>query len=112
MSLTTKPSYIRFTKLATPFAFAAMLLSLPFNPVHAEGACSPAPNIDNTPQEVVKTVIDALRDNDQNNTGIATVFCFASPTNKSSTGPLERFTAMITNGYGEMLTTLTTTLKR
>ena len=36
-------------------------------------------------------------------TGISTVFCFASPSNKSSTGPIDRFTAMITKGYSEML---------
>jgi len=65
--------------------------------------CSPAPNVNNTPEQVVETVVNALRDNDKDNTGIATVFCFASPTNKASTGPIERFTAMITGGYSHML---------
>lgn len=107
MSLTTNPA-TRQAKIltATCITFAAILLSLAFKPALADDACipnSPAPNITATPQEVVKTVIDALRDNDQDDAGIATVFCFASPSNKSITGPLERFTAMITNGYGVML---------
>ena len=92
--------------ISIPIAIAAIVLSLASNPALANDTCSPtspAPNIAATPQEVVKTVIDALRDNDKDDTGIATVFCFASPTNKSMTGPLERFTAMITNGYGVML---------
>ena len=86
--------------------FIAIVLSLAVKPAIASEAClpnAPAPNTTASPQEVVKTVIDALRDNDKANTGIATVFCFASPSNKSVTGPLERFTAMITNGYGVML---------
>jgi len=89
-------------------AFLVALL-LVWSPAIAQNAqstqsdCSPAPNTSTTPQQVVKTVIDALRDNDENNTGIATVYCFASPTNKSSTGPIDRFTTMITNGYSHML---------
>ncbi|MEE9334241.1 MAG: DUF4864 domain-containing protein [Granulosicoccaceae bacterium] len=110
MSLITKQATgannTRKLYLSVPVAIAAIVLSLAFNPVLANGACtpnSPAPNIAATPQEVVKSVIDALRDNDKDNTGIATVFCFASPGNRSMTGPLESFTAMITNGYGVML---------
>ncbi len=97
----------RNTSLAAKcITIAAIVLSFAFKPALADEACtpnSPAPSTTATPQEVVKTVIDALRDNDKNNTGIATVFCFASPSNKSVTGPLERFTSMITNGYGVML---------
>lgn len=107
MSLTTHQATTSATNLAAKcITIAAILMSLAFKPALAEEACipnSPAPNIEATPQEVVKTVINALRDNDKNNTGIATVFCFASPSNKSVTGPLERFTTMITNGYGVML---------
>lgn len=102
MRLITKQA----TYLSIPVAIAAIALSLSFKPALANEACSPnspAPNTAATPQEVVKTVINALRDNDKDNTGIATVFCFASPSNKSVTGPIDRFTAMITLGYGVML---------
>jgi hypothetical protein len=91
--------YVRVSSLVlTSFwiLFAAPL-------AHAQSKCSPAPSTTTTPQEVVKTVVDALRTNDETNSGIATVYCFASPGNKSSTGPLERFTLMITQGYSEML---------
>lgn len=62
----------------------------------------PARNL--TPQEVVRIVVNALKDNDaQNDNGIATVFSFASPANKLSTGPLSRFTTMIKKGFPDML---------
>jgi len=66
---------------------------------------SKAPNVDLTPEQVVRIVIDALKSNDpaNNDDGIATVFKFASPENKSSTGPLNRFTKMIKLGFGQML---------
>jgi len=64
-----------------------------------------SPNTELTPTEVVHIVIDALKSNDseKNDNGIATVFEFASPSNKSVTGPLERFATMIKRGYGDML---------
>jgi len=100
MQFLLKAKNYRFTQLSS----ISILLASFFitSPALAQNTCSPAPNINNTPQQVVKTVVDALRDNDKDNTGIATVFCFASPNNKASTGPLERFTAMITNGFGHM----------
>jgi len=62
------------------------------------------PSRDHTPQDVVKIIIQALKDNDANNdTGIATVFRFASPGNKATTGPLARFSKMIKNGFSDML---------
>jgi len=63
------------------------------------------PNTELTPSEVVQIVVDALKSNDptNNDDGIATVFEFASPGNKSVTGPLQRFTDMIKGGFGDML---------
>ena len=39
--------------------------------------------------------MDALRNNADDDRGIEIVFRFASPANRSATGPLPRFTAMI-----------------
>lgn len=66
---------------------------------------STTPSTELTPTQVVHIVIDALKSNDSENNddGIATVFEFASPGNKSVTGPLERFATMIKRGYGDML---------
>ncbi len=63
------------------------------------------PNVQITPEQVVRIVIEALKTNDpsKNDDGIATVFEFASPGNKSATGPLQRFTKMIKGGFGQML---------
>ncbi len=64
-----------------------------------------APNVDLTPEQVVRIIIDALRNNtsSNNDAGIATVFCFASPGNRANTGPLDRFTTMVKRGFGDML---------
>lgn len=65
--------------------------------------CTATPSIDKTPESIVRTVVEALRLNDNDDSGIATVYCFASPGNKQMTGPIERFTGMIKSGYGDML---------
>lgn len=65
--------------------------------------CTIAPSDEIDPETVVRTVVEALRSNSDDNEGIATVYCFASPGNKQMTGPLERFTAMIRSGYSNML---------
>lgn len=66
---------------------------------------SQSPNVELTPDEVIVIVVDALKNNDpsKDDSGIATVFDFASPGNKSATGPLSRFTQMIKGGFGNML---------
>ncbi len=54
----------------------------------------------------MKIVIEALADNDNPypDAGIATTFNFASPSNKSNTGPLERFARMVKGEpYGLMV---------
>lgn len=55
----------------------------------------PAPTL--TPEQVVRTVTEAMGENDtpQKDAGIATAFAFASPGNKQTTGPLARFITMV-----------------
>ena len=81
------------------FASIAILISLsPFLPAAEHAAAPttrPAPASDLTPEQVVRTVMDALQDNDADDTGIAITFDFASPQNKEATGPLERFAEMV-----------------
>jgi hypothetical protein len=62
-----------------------------------------APNQTYTPQQVISIVVDSLQKNAADDQGIATVFRFASPGNKTATGPLSRFTQMIKRGYPDML---------
>lgn len=53
------------------------------------------PSPDLAPAEVVKLQVTALKDNDASNGGIGLTFRFASPENRSNTGPLERFIRMV-----------------
>lgn len=84
--------------------FFILFIILPIGSVYADSQ-STTPNTELTPAQVVHIVIDALKTNDsaKNDAGIATVFEFASPGNKSVTGPLERFTTMIKGGFSDML---------
>lgn len=61
------------------------------------------PSAEYRPDEVIQIVLDALQQNDDEDSGIATVFRFASPGNRANTGPLERFTGMIKRGFPDML---------
>jgi hypothetical protein len=82
----------------------AALSSKPDNTVIAQ------PRVDLAPQDVVGIVINALARNDQPfpDAGIATTFAFASPGNKTNTGPLERFTHMVKSPpYGIMVNHVT-----
>jgi hypothetical protein len=56
---------------------------------------SPAPEL--SPEEVVRIQMDAFRNNDEEDRGIAIAFRFASPSNKQMTGPLPRFRMMMRN---------------
>jgi hypothetical protein len=65
---------------------------------------SPFPNTRLNPDQVVRIQLEALRTNDENDRGIEITFRFASPANKRSTGPLERFARMIkTTPYSWMI---------
>lgn len=48
-------------------------------------------------EDVVRIQMEAFRNNDENDTGIAIAFRFASPQNKEMTGPLSRFAMMMRN---------------
>jgi len=84
--------------------FFILLLLFVVSSTHAQSNQS-VPNKALSPEQVVRIVIEALKTNDpaKDDNGIATVFDFASPGNKSSTGPLPRFTKMIKGGFGQML---------
>jgi hypothetical protein len=55
----------------------------------------PSPKPDLSPKAVTKIVVEALKNNDANDTGIKTTFKFASPGNQQATGPIERFIPMV-----------------
>jgi hypothetical protein len=52
-----------------------------------------------SPQEVVRIQVEAMQQNDtpEPDSGIRIAFRFASPANKSTTGPIERFIALVKN---------------
>jgi hypothetical protein len=56
-------------------------------------AAGPSPGL--APATVVQIQLEALKDNNARNDGIALTYAFASPANKAQTGPLARFTAMV-----------------
>lgn len=59
----------------------------------------PTPDPSYGPERVVAIQLDALATNDDPaaNAGIETAYNFASPANRSATGPLDRFVTMVTN---------------
>jgi hypothetical protein len=64
----------------------------------------PEPSPKLSPEQVVGIVMNALKNNDKKDNGIATTFRFASPQNRRFTGPLPRFIAMVKSpGYRSML---------
>ena len=61
----------------------------------AVSSLQPAPEL--SPEDVVRIQVEALRNNDDADTGIEITFRFASPSNKQATGPLFRFTQLVKN---------------
>ncbi|MFP4373875.1 MAG: DUF4864 domain-containing protein [Spirochaetaceae bacterium] len=57
----------------------------------------PAPEL--SAEEVVRIQMEAFRNNDEEDTGIAIAFRFASPGNRQMTGPLSRFRMMMRNPF-------------
>ncbi len=51
------------------------------------------------PEQVVRAVLDALKENNANDDGIRTTFKFASPGNQAVTGPVERFIPMVKSPF-------------
>lgn len=68
-------------------------------------AAAPQPDPKLSPSQVVGFQLDALREVDRPvpDAGFATVFRFTSPENRAQTGPVERFSKMIREGYGELI---------
>ena len=84
----------------------ATLLAVLAAPVGAAHLPQTEPDPSLSPRDVVSIQIEALRNNDSpyENRGVEVTFNFASPANKSMTGPLDRFTAMVRNPtYGPMI---------
>ena len=65
----------------------------------------PYPSPELSAEDVVKIQLEALQNNDitSNNQGIRLAFRFASPTNRSATGPVERFIALVKNPLYKMM---------
>jgi hypothetical protein len=84
-------------------AFIVMALLLMLPRIALAQGLNMAPNETYTPQQVIGIALDSMQKNVDDNEGIATVFRFASPENKSVTGPLSRFTQMIKREYPDML---------
>lgn len=98
------PRYRRSVmRAATSLLLIAALFASLQRDVNAD-TTHPAPDASLSAQQVVQIVVDALQDNDAaSDDGIATVYRFASPANKRTTGPLSRFRAMIHQGFPDML---------
>ena len=88
LTIITRPGYFTTVFLVTfPLAVAASTSN--------HKIISPEPSPDLDPAEVVRIQVEALRNNSPLNEGIALTYRFASPNNKRSTGPLDRFTQMV-----------------
>jgi hypothetical protein len=84
----------------------AALLVVLTAPLEATYLPQTEPDPSLSPQDVVSIQIEALQQNDTpyKDRGIEVTFNFASPKNKSVTGPLERFKAMLRSpDYGPMI---------
>ncbi len=94
----------RMPSLASAGRSGFLICILTFGQWSLAGTQDHQPGENLTPQQVVRIVVDSLKHYDaRSNAGIATVFSFASPANKLSTGPLSRFTTMIERGFPDML---------
>lgn len=72
---------------------------------------TPRPEI--TPEQVVQFQVTALQHNDdpQTDAGIERVFRFASPSNKTATGPLEKFAQIVKSpAYSPMLNNVSSSI--
>lgn len=78
----------------------------------ASGSLQPKPDPALSPAAVVQLQLAALArvDHPQRDAGMAVVFGFASPGNRSLTGPLKRFATMIREGYPALLNHRSSTL--
>jgi hypothetical protein len=99
----------KFKRPGSVLLLFAWLLSTPLPAALTQeprAAAAPQPAVHLGPDDVVRIVVTALANNDEPyaDAGIATTFAFASPANKVSTGPLDRFTRMVKGEvYGIMV---------
>lgn len=84
-----------------PATLIALLLGLACGVAQAQDAASRGPSPDLEPVQVVEAMLLALKKNTEQ--GIAELYRFSSPGNRERTGPLERFSAMIREGFPDML---------
>jgi len=104
MRLLSTKSRRSYRKTIEPLRVIALLLTLWMCwSAHASSPAKSEPSIELSAQDVINIVVQSLETNDAKDSGIVTVFRFASPGNKASTGPLTRFTQMIKLGFPEML---------
>jgi len=84
--------------------------SLAFAAHAADAAPKPDPSL--SPADVVKIQLNALANIDKpsRDAGFETVFGFASPGNRSQTGPVKRFAALVREGYPALLNHRSATL--
>lgn len=103
MSLVSKRASVRLMLMA--FALACGLAHQPCafgqteSSTKKEPVAATEPGAALTPADVVNSQLKALQHNDTpaKDSGIATAFKFASPSNKSLTGPLEHFALLLKN---------------
>lgn len=57
----------------------------------------PMPSTDLSAREVIELIVESLQQNDTHDLGIEVTFHFASPENKSVTGPLNNFKELVKN---------------
>lgn len=92
------------TKMTTMTRFASTLLLALLAVASARAqpdaaAAGPNPALD--PPQVVEAMLLAMKKNSEQ--GIAELFRFSSPGNRAKSGPYERFSAMMREGFPDML---------
>lgn len=86
-------------RMLFPLAVALSIVASPMASAQISPATGPDPEL--SPADVVRAQLAGFRaDSDA---GIAQAFAFASPRNRSATGPVERFSKMIREAYDELL---------
>ena len=83
----------RFVLVCLAMVPPGVAAALSPQPVPQREGLVPSPEL--TPAEVVRIQVEALRKNSLSNDGIELTYRFASPNNKRSTGPLDRFVDMV-----------------
>ncbi|MCG8478772.1 MAG: DUF4864 domain-containing protein, partial [Spirochaetales bacterium] len=100
----SRPQYVIFLRFLLAVAAAVALVSCTTNGDGLSPVRELVPAPEFSPLDVVDIQLRALGNNNDLDEGVAIAFRFASPANRLSTGPVERFAAMIKAGeYNAML---------